>query len=325
VGSRPGADFRLALSNRVADGGRSFQGQASRAQAAGHRKDAAAAGAHLSTGSHLRATRRARDPEGAKQSPPKAGPKRSGARRSPVAARRAARRPAPPLQHVLPRFVNCEKSTPTYSLNDPGQRGHRSTVQNGSGPTDDDELDTSLDERTKKLCDVSVHLPSGSNARECHFHFDSNRRTAFHVERWLEPKMAELSLRSAVDAGITGLNSLHRQLCGWTRPAAARCSRRPADWRLRDCFPAPSRYTRGRKRLGTGVPRGLQSRQRQACRPGLAGSTPVRFRKPAPLFGVPAVSFSGPPSVLFWGRWRLLFVGAVSDHVGGLPGGRSAL
>jgi len=36
------------------------------------------------------------------------------------------------------------------------ERGHRSAVQNGSDPTDDDKFDTSLDERPKKLCDVSL-------------------------------------------------------------------------------------------------------------------------------------------------------------------------
>ncbi len=60
------------------------RGTAPRAQAAGHRRNAAAAEARLSNGIHLRATSCARDPEGAKQSPPEAGPQRSGARRSPV-------------------------------------------------------------------------------------------------------------------------------------------------------------------------------------------------------------------------------------------------
>ncbi len=39
-----------------------------------------------------------------------------------------------------------------------------------------------------------------------------------NAERWLEPKMAELPLRSAVDSGITGLKKLQRRLRDWTRP-----------------------------------------------------------------------------------------------------------
>jgi hypothetical protein len=39
-----------------------------------------------------------------------------------------------------------------------------------------------------------------------------------NAERWLEPRLAELPLRSAVDSGIKGLKSLHRQLRDWTRP-----------------------------------------------------------------------------------------------------------
>lgn len=56
---------------------------------------------------------------------------------------------SPDLSTIRSHGNSPDSTTANYSES-------RSAVQNGSDPTDDDKFDTSLDERPKKLCDVSL-------------------------------------------------------------------------------------------------------------------------------------------------------------------------